>query len=123
MQFFEAINTQDSILFEKTLLREGQIWSVNHFKEPSSYKMRFFSDNLNLFDGNKVYTETPYSMEIKWRKGLAMAWVPYEFLVDHKFSHCGIDVFTLVKAEGVWKISNATYTLERSGCDDLKEKS
>jgi len=43
-------------------------------------------------------------------------WTPYDFWVDGKFSHCGIDIFDLVKTAEGWKISGATYTVERTGC-------
>ena len=39
-----------------------------------------------------------------------------DFWVDGKFSHCGIDIFDLVKTAEGWKISGLTYTVERTGC-------
>jgi hypothetical protein len=55
-------------------------------------------------------------LSININNGLASAWVPYEFYLDNKFSHCGIDIFTLVKKEGQWKISNLTYNMIKDGC-------
>ena len=47
---------------------------------------------------------------------IASVWTPYDFWVDGKFSHCGIDIFDLVKTAEGWKISGLTYTVERTGC-------
>ena len=55
-------------------------------------------------------------LSININNGLASAWVPYEFYLDKKFSHCGIDIFTLVKKDGQWKISNLTYNMIKDGC-------
>lgn len=48
---------------------------------------------------------------------LASAWVPYEFYLDKKFSHCGIDIFTFIKKEGKWKICNLTFNMIKEGCN------
>lgn len=47
---------------------------------------------------------------------LAVFFASYDFWIDGEFSHCGTDVFELVKLEGSWKIGNMTYTIQRSDC-------
>ena len=47
---------------------------------------------------------------------LATFWAPYDFYRDGKFSHCGIDVFTLVRTKEGWKITGGSYTVQRTGC-------
>jgi len=42
---------------------------------------------------------------------IAMVWLPYDFYVNGAWSHCGIDVFTMVKQDTTWKIANLVYTL------------
>lgn len=49
-----------------------------------------------------------------------MAWITYTFKVKGKFTHCGIDVFTLTKTNEGWKIVNTSYTKYVDGCDELK---
>ena len=43
---------------------------------------------------------------------IATVWTPYDFWIDGKFSHCGIDAFDLVKTDEGWKIAGGSYTLE-----------
>ncbi|GGD44784.1 hypothetical protein GRI62_10395 [Erythrobacter arachoides] len=50
---------------------------------------------------------------------VAMVWAPYDFLVEGARSHCGIDVFTLIRADGAWKIATITYSHVAEGCPDL----
>ncbi len=47
---------------------------------------------------------------------IAAVWTPYDFWIDGKFSHCGIDAFDLIKTEEGWKIAGGVYTIE-SKCE------
>lgn len=40
----------------------------------------------------------------------------YDFIIDGKRSHCGVDIFTLMRIDGAWKIATITYSLLSSGC-------
>jgi hypothetical protein len=54
------------------------------------------------------------------RGGIAVVWTPYEFWIDGKTSHCGIDVFDMMKEKGVWRIANAMWTVEPDACPALR---
>lgn len=54
------------------------------------------------------------------RGSLALVWTPYEFWRDGKTTHCGVDVFELVKQSGTWKIGNVMYTVEPDACPALR---
>ena len=116
-QFFEALEKQDTVLLKKVAFREGQIWTVNNTVNPAKQRMRFFSDDLKSLISKNYFLETPKSMEVKIHEGMAMAWVPYEFRLNGEFSHCGVDVFTLIKNEDAWKIINLSYTIDKEVCD------
>jgi hypothetical protein len=47
---------------------------------------------------------------------LAMAWTPYNFYHNRKFSHCGVNSFHLVRFNGIWKIQYLIDTRRRQGC-------
>ena len=115
-QFFEVLKNQDTLLLKQVAFMEGQIWTVNTTVNPSRHSMRFFRDDLKSLISKNSYLETAKSIEVKINEGMAMAWVPYEFRLNGEFSHCGIDVFTLIKNEGLWKIINLSYTIEEDGC-------
>ncbi|RYY81896.1 MAG: hypothetical protein EOO15_23780 [Chitinophagaceae bacterium] len=48
---------------------------------------------------------------------LATVWTPYHFYAGDKFSHCGVDAFTLARIDGKWKIIYLVDTRRRTGCD------
>ena len=118
-QFFESLNKQDTILYKKILFMEGQIWSINNTSKLSSTSMRFFRDDIKSFNPDEIWEEIPLSYDIKIHGGIAMAWVPYEFKVNGKFTHCGIDIFTLTETNEGWKIISASYTKYLDGCNEL----
>lgn len=54
------------------------------------------------------------------RGSLAVVWTPYEFWRDDRTTHCGIDVFELVREEGAWRIGHVMYTVEPDACPALR---
>jgi hypothetical protein len=54
------------------------------------------------------------------RGALATVTAPYEVSKDGKTLHCGIDVFTLVKEAGAWKIASISWTAEPDACPELR---
>ncbi|WP_425640058.1 hypothetical protein ACPUEN_09565 [Algoriphagus yeomjeoni] len=118
-RFFESLEKQDTVLLKEVAFMEGQIWTMNNTVTPARNRMRFFSDDLKSLVSKSSYVETAKSMDIKIHEGMAMAWVPYEFRLNGEFSHCGVDVFTLIKNESDWKIINLSYTVDKEGCKEM----
>lgn len=56
------------------------------------------------------------------RGSIAVVWAPYEFWIDGKTSHCGIDSFDFVKVGGRWLVANAMWTVEPDACAELRPK-
>ncbi len=44
---------------------------------------------------------------------VAMVWYPYDLYVNGAWSHCGADVFTLVKSNGAWRIASMAWSAEQ----------
>ncbi len=44
---------------------------------------------------------------------VAMVWYPYDLYVNGAWSHCGADVFTLVKSGGAWRIASMAWSAEQ----------
>jgi len=70
--------------------------------------------------GDRVYRERYWSPTVMIRGGIAVVWAPYEFWIDGKTSHCGVDVMDFVKVDGKWLVSNAMWTVEPEACDELR---
>jgi hypothetical protein len=44
---------------------------------------------------------------------LATVWLPYDLYVAGKWSHCGVDQFTMVRTPAGWRIAAAAWTIEQ----------
>ena len=66
------------------------------------------------------YIEKMISPEAKVSGDLAVVSGRYTFYVGDKFSHCGTDVFSLVRTAAGWKIAQGSFTLEFQCERDLK---
>lgn len=55
---------------------------------------------------------------VKVDGALAIAWTPYQFYFNGKFSHCGVNSFQLVKQNGSWKVQYLIDTRRKQGCQE-----
>jgi hypothetical protein len=51
---------------------------------------------------------------------MAVVWAPYEFWINGATTHCGVDVFSFVKIDRTWKVSNSMWTVEPRACAELR---
>ncbi len=47
---------------------------------------------------------------------LASVWTPYKFYFNNQFSHCGVNSFTLIKSNGLWRIHFIIDTRQKTNC-------
>ena len=66
--------------------------------------------------GREQLLERMWSPEVYAFGSLVEVHAPYDFHVDGAFSHCGTDVFTLVRTDGRWQVTQIAYTVQRTGC-------
>jgi hypothetical protein len=63
-----------------------------------------------------AWLERMWNPQVMEKGSIAVVWAPYDFHLNGKFSHCGIDTVNLLKVSGVWKVTGITYTAETTGC-------
>jgi hypothetical protein len=63
-----------------------------------------------------MWDERTHDEEVRIDGTLAQAWTPYEFWAGPRFSHCGVDAFTLAKTAAGWRIIALSDTRRRTGC-------
>lgn len=59
------------------------------------------------------YTERGFQSKVLVSGPLAMVWLPYDFYRDGKWSHCGVDLFSLLKSDGRWRIATLVWSVEQ----------
>jgi hypothetical protein len=120
--FFKALETKDTVLYNTLVYPNAQIWTIRPQQDTLKVAMRSFSDDkIRLVAMKPVIEEKLLSSEIIIHQNIAVAWVPYTLSLSGKFSHCGVDVFTLLKTAEGWKIVSTVYSVEPDGCATLNQ--
>lgn len=117
--FFTAVNTSDSAAFNKVFFKDAHMFISRSVNDSTVYASRP-AVKTSIFKPGVQYRETmrDKGVKVEVHQHIAMAWVPYDFYVNNTFSHCGIDVFTLMKTTKGWKIVLIAYSVEKTGCDE-----
>lgn len=113
-----AISTRDTALARKVMLPGAQLASIADPAGPTTAG-RTQSDQqfiASLSTGTAKYLERMWTPTVFLQGSLAVVRAPYDFHVDGTFSHCGVDVFTMVKSRDEWRITHVVYTAQRQGC-------
>lgn len=58
-------------------------------------------------------TERGFGASARVQDRVAHVWMPYDLYVGDTWSHCGVDVFTLMKRDGHWRVAALIYTVEQ----------
>lgn len=57
--------------------------------------------------------ERGYRPEVRVQGPIAMVWYPYDLYINGNWSHCGIDVFTLLRKDSTWRIATLVWSAEQ----------
>ena len=63
--------------------------------------------------GASTFTERGFDATARVQDRVAQVWMPYDLYLGDKWSHCGVDTFTLMKSEGRWRVAALVYTIEQ----------
>ncbi|MCP4895856.1 MAG: nuclear transport factor 2 family protein [bacterium] len=118
-QFFDVLASHDVTLGALLVMPEGRFHSTRE-SDNGQVIRSFDRDEFleSLAEGKKNYFERMWDPEVRIHGRLATVWTPYDFHRGKKFSHCGVDAFTLIKTGGVWQIVSCVYTVDMTGCEE-----
>ncbi|MEO2052837.1 MAG: nuclear transport factor 2 family protein [Allomuricauda sp.] len=120
--FFEGFHKQDSTIIKSTVADNVVLQTTGRNAEgKTQFRNEEFSQFLksivSIPDSVK-FQEKLTSFSIQVDRTMANAWVGYEFWLNDKFSHCGINSFQMVNFDGKWKIIYLIDTRGKEGCLD-----
>lgn len=116
-EFFRAMTAHDSVAARRVMTSDGIFYAVRAGGDST-----VINRNTNERFAQTIATTRDTYLERMWEPTvmvhgpIAVLWTPYDFHRSGKFSHCGIDAFSLVRASSGWKIATITYTVEPTGC-------
>jgi len=116
-QFFDAMAASDSALAAATIHPDGMVFAFQPRRDSAMLVRSKLSDfPASMVSNRSKLLERMWEPTVHVHGPIAVVWTAYDFHVDGKFSHCGVDAFTLARAPSGWRIVNIAYTVERTGC-------
>lgn len=120
-QLFDGMRANDSLMLKSALYEQVTLKTVASSKEGENFLQEADIKDFIKAVGTKrpgvKFDERLAGYDIKIDGDMAMAWTPYSFYVNDKFSHCGVNVFILMKTADGWKITAITDTRRKTGCE------
>jgi hypothetical protein len=113
-KLFDAMSAHDSAAARASMLPNVQFTSVGQDGKISNTTGEQFATRIGQI--TKPMLERIWEPKVLIRGPLAQLWAEYDFHLDGKFSHCGVDAFTLAKTPDGWKIASVADTRETEGC-------
>lgn len=116
-EFFRSMEANDAAAAARILTSDGFSYATRKHGDSVTVRSRSFQSHLDrLRAAGDVVLERMWNPVVQVHETIGMVWTPYDLYVNGTFSHCGIDVFTLVQEREGWKISSVSYTVEPTGC-------
>jgi preprotein translocase subunit YajC len=118
---FDAMRKGDSTMlrsaFHKNIVFEGV---ANKKDGTVELEMENHNDFIKAVGTphKEIWDEQITFSDIKIDGDLASVWTPYKFYLGKTFSHCGVDVFQLMRTATGWKIIYVVDTRRKGNCPE-----
>lgn len=107
-----AISAGDVMALTDLMLPEAVSFPTSTRDGAVRYRVRTRAE-LRSSPPRAAITERGFRPEVRVNGPLAVVWYPYDLYIDGKWSHCGVDVFTLIKNDGRWRIATMAWSAEQ----------
>lgn len=112
--FFDTMTARDVEGARHVLQPQGRFHAMS--MKDGKPDVRAFANEEYFADlqaSKRTMQERIWNPEVRINGLIATVTAPYDFWIDGKFSHCGVDAFDLIKTEDGWKIAGGVYTVEQ----------
>lgn len=106
-----AITRGDAVALTDLMVPEAVLYPTSTREGVTTYRVR--SREAQRAAVIRGVVERGFSPRAMVSGGVAMVWMPYDLYVNGAWSHCGADVFTLVKSGGAWRIASMAWSAEQ----------
>jgi hypothetical protein len=106
-----ALSRNDFVGFTDWMVEGATIASVSESAQGRRVNLRTREGFRSRDPGGDRLLERGFNGTAMVDGPIAMVWLPYDFYVNGTWSHCGVDIFTMVKSDAGWKIATLTYNV------------
>jgi len=106
--FFEGFHQRDSVKIKSVCADKMILQSISESavkgNKLNNESTDAFYKSIASIPSNMKFEEKILSYNIQVDGVMAHVWAPYEFYINEKLSHTGVNTFTLFKEKDSWKI-------------------
>ena len=113
-KLFSAMRAHDASAAAALFLPGAQLSSMDATGKVSTMPIEKFTERVGTGKGD--WLERIWNPNVLVNGSIAVVWAEYDFHLDGKFSHCGVDSFQMFKTDDGWKISAISDTRVTVGC-------
>ena len=116
VDFFDGFHAKDTVKIRSQFAKEIVMHSVSERNRKTVLKSESATDFLKMIASipkSVKFEERLLSYNIQIDGAMAHVWTPYEFYINGKLSHTGVNSFQLFNDSGKWKIVYCIDTRKR----------
>jgi Putative lumazine-binding len=113
-RLFAAMTTHDAAAARALFLPEAMLFSVRADGTANAMPHDRWVERMGA--SKDAWLERIWEPKQLEHGSVAIVWAEFDFHLNGKFSHCGIDSFSLLKTASGWKIASISDTHETTGC-------
>lgn len=105
--FFEGFHQKDSVKIKSVCAETIILQSISEGRKGVKLEKQApteFYKSIATIPNDMQFEERILNYNIQVDGTMAHAWTPYEFYINSKLSHSGVNAFTLFKENNSWKI-------------------
>ena len=117
-QLFEGMKKADTVMLKHCFSPNAVLQTIEEKNSVIKVRDEVVKDFID-FVGKETIGSADERITIETVKidgPMAMVWTPYQFFYKGKFSHCGVNVFELVRHNTGWKIQYIIDTRRKGNC-------
>ncbi|OIQ16925.1 MAG: 3-methyl-2-oxobutanoate hydroxymethyltransferase [Flavobacterium sp. MedPE-SWcel] len=114
--FFDGMHTSDTLKIKSVCVKDILLQSISEGGEKGKLTegtAEDFYKSIASIPSDMKIEERLLSYKIQIDGTMAHAWTPYEFYINDKLSHKGVNSFSLFNDNGTWKIVHIIDTRRR----------
>lgn len=118
-KLFDGMRNGDSTAVRSVFTKQCTLTSISKNAADSTVAHKGTVDSFVKAVGTPhkdKWDERIYEVKVSIDGPMAVVWAPYKFYLGDKFSHCGVNVFNLIKTNTGWKINDITDTRRKDAC-------
>lgn len=106
----EMITAEDSTGFAALMIPETMVYVGDIYEGKYRVRTRTYEETRDRpFDVELV--ERGWDPTVMVSGTIGIVWYPYDIYVDGEWSHCGVDIFNMIRTEEGWRIAVLQYNV------------